>query len=80
MSTDSSFLTPAVMALILAIPVAFLTAVGGFLKYALGVWAIRTSKSPAERKAQAEVAGRAVSSSPLKGLIKWPGAKEGDDP
>ena len=80
MSTDPNLLTPTLAALIIAIVIAFFTATVGFLKYVVSVWAIRTSKSPAERKAQTEVAGRAVSSSPLKGLIKLPGPKEDDGP
>ncbi|MDB6078804.1 MAG: hypothetical protein JWO82_2551 [Akkermansiaceae bacterium] len=41
----------------------------GMLKYAMGIWAIRTAKTPAELKAQAEVARMAVSATPLRSLL-----------
>lgn len=74
MSTDPEFLSPTMAALILA-GFAFLTAVIGLLKYALSVWAIRTARSSAERKAQAEVAKKAVTSSTARGLFKLPGPR-----
>lgn len=73
--SPESFLTPGMILAIVAMAFASVTVV---IVYGVSVWAIRTAKTPAERKAQTEVAKRAVSLSPLKGLIRLPGSKEGD--
>ncbi len=77
MRVDPNFFA---LALILWVGTVLFSELMGFFKYALSVWALRTSKSPGERKAQAEVASKALSSYKLKDQIKLPALKKGRDP
>jgi cytochrome bd-type quinol oxidase subunit 1 len=73
MNTELHFL---IAGTILAIAAMVITGVIVISLYALSVWAIRTAKSPAERKDQTKVAKRVVLAAPLRGLINLTGSRE----
>lgn len=68
MNLESLFQSPALI--LVLIP-----SVIGMLKYAMSIWAIRTARTPAEQKAQTDVARLAVSSSPLRSVLGKAGNK-----